>query len=70
MPFSVSELKYISVQLSNYIGPVAKIIVKKKAMQSTSLKELIDISSNELDDHLERNNFIEACMSIVDSTSP
>lgn len=69
-PFSVSELKYISVQLANYIGPVAKIIVNKKAVQSTSLKELIDISSNELDDHIERTNFIEACMSIVDSTSP
>ena len=69
-PFSVSELKYISVQLSNYIGPVAKIIVNKKAIQSTTLKELIDISSAELDDQIERNNFIEACMSIVDSTSP
>ena len=69
-PFSMSELKYISVQLSNYIGPVAKLIVKKKALQSTSLKELIDISSNELDDHTERNNFIEACMSIVDTTAP
>ena len=68
--FSVSELKYISVQLSNYIGPVAKIIVRKKAMQSKSLEELIDISSDELDDQLERTNFIEACMSIVDSTSP
>jgi hypothetical protein len=69
-PFSVSELKYISVQLANYLGPMAKIIVKKKAMQSKSLKELIDISSDELDDHIERTNFIEACMSIVDSTSP
>ena len=66
IPFTKSELKYISVQLSNYLGPMAKIIVKNKAMQSKSLKELIDISSTELDDHLERNNFIEACMSIVD----
>lgn len=66
IPFTKSELKYISVQLSNYLGPMAKIIVKNKAMQSKSLKELIDISSAELDDHIERNNFIEACMSIVD----
>ena len=66
IPFTKSELKYISVQLSNYLGPMAKIIVKNKAIQSKSLKELIDISSAELDDHIERNNFIEACMSIVD----
>lgn len=66
IPFTKSELKYISVQLSNYLGPMAKIIVKNKAIQSKSLKELIDISSAELDDHMERNNFIEACMSIVD----
>jgi len=70
IPFTVSELKYISVQLSNYLGPMAKIIVNNKAMSSKSLKELIDLLSDELDDNIERNNFIDACMSIVDSTLP
>ena len=66
--FAVSELKYVSVQLANYLGPIAKIIVSKKATQSTSLEELIEKLSVELDDDKERYNFIEACMSIVDST--
>ena len=68
--FAVSELKYISVQLANYLGPIAKVIVNKKAPQSSSLKELIETLSNELDDDKERYHFKEACMSIIDSTSP
>lgn len=68
--FSASELKYISAQLANYLGPMAKIIVNKKAMQSTSLKELISLLSDDLDDDKERVNFIQACMSIVDGTPP
>jgi len=68
--FAVSELKYVSVQLANYLGPIAKIIVSKKATQSTSLEELIEKLSVELDDDKERYNFIEACMSIVDSSPP
>ena len=68
--FAVSELKYVSVQLANYLGPIAKIIVSKKATQSTSLEELIEKLSVELDDDKERYNFIESCMSIVDSSPP
>ena len=68
--FAVSELKYISSQLANYLGPMAKIIVNKKAVQSTSLEELISLLSDDLDDDKERNHFIQSCMSIVDSTSP
>ena len=68
--FAVSELKYVSVQLANYLGPIAKIIVSKKATQSTSLEELIEKLSVELDDDKERYNFIEACMSIIDNTTP
>lgn len=68
--FAVSELKYVSVQLANYLGPIAKIIVSKKATQSTSLEELIEKLSVELDDDKERYNFIETCMSIVDSSPP
>ena len=49
---------------------MAKIIVNKKAMQSSSLKELIDLLSDELDDATERNHFIQACMSVVDNASP
>ena len=68
--FAVSELKYVSVQLANYLGPIAKIIVSKKATQSTSLEELIEKLSVELDDDKERYHFIEACMSIIDSSPP
>ena len=70
MAFAVSELKYISVHLANYLGPMAKIIVEKKAMQSSSMKELIELLGNELDDAKERDHFTQACMSIVDNSPP
>lgn len=68
--FAASELKYVSVHLATYLGPMAKIIVNKKASESTSLKELIHLLSTELDDDQERNHFIQSCMSILDSTPP
>ena len=67
--FNESDLNHFSKYLANYLGPVAKFIVDKKASQSTSLKDLVTILSNELDDDRERHNFIQACQPIVSSTS-
>lgn len=67
--FATSELKYVSVHLANYLGPMAKFLVDRKASQATSLSELVHSLSDELDDSKEKNNFIQACMSIVDSSS-
>ena len=68
--FAASELKYVSVHLANYLGPMAKFLVDKKALESKTLTELVQLLSDELDDAKERNNFVQACMSIVDSTPP
>lgn len=64
--FAASELKYVSVHLANYLGPMAKVLVNKKAAESKSLSELVQLLSKELDDSKERNHFVQSCMSIVD----
>lgn len=65
--FAASELKYVSTQLANYIGPMAKILVDKKAAESKNMKELVHLLGDELEDAQERNHFIQSCMSLVDN---
>ena len=61
--FDALELNSVSAQLANYLGPMAKILVKKKAFESTSMNELIKMLGDELSDTKERNEFIQVCMS-------
>ena len=68
--FSASDLKHFSDCLANHLGPMAKIIVNKKSSQSTSLKDLVNILSDEIDNEKERDNFIQACQPIVSNAPP
>ncbi|MDH5435263.1 MAG: toll/interleukin-1 receptor domain-containing protein [Gammaproteobacteria bacterium] len=63
--FAASDLTRIVENLATHLGPMAKIIVSKKAMQSSTLKDLVHALSHELDTEQERDTFIQACLSRV-----
>jgi serine/threonine protein kinase len=48
----------ISKQLAHYIGPIAKIVVKRASSSSNNLRELCDKVAAEIDSDIRRKNFL------------
>jgi serine/threonine-protein kinase len=48
----------ISKQLAHYIGPIAKVVVKRASSSSNNLRELCDKVAAEIDSETRRKNFL------------
>lgn len=58
---SASDLKFVEAQLAGYIGPVAKILVRKASKTAASVEALVGLLADELETAEERNSFIGNC---------
>ena len=56
--FGTAVLDDISLQLATYIGPIAKVVVKRASSGSNNLRELCDKVALEIDSEKNRNNFL------------
>jgi serine/threonine protein kinase len=58
--FGPTVLEDISLQLATYIGPIAKVIVKRASSSSNNLRELCDQVSKEIDSEPCRKKFLQS----------
>lgn len=56
--FSPEALQKVCSQLTLYIGPMAKMMVKKASRQATTIEELYHILAERLSDEYERRKFL------------
>ena len=59
--FQAAELRPIELHLAEYIGPVARHLVKQAASHATGIDDLINRLSAELDGETERRDFAIRC---------
>jgi hypothetical protein len=59
--FGAAHLLHIEAQLAPYIGPLAKHLVKRAALQASSAEDLIARLAIELDAKSDRSSFAERC---------
>jgi len=58
LKYDKAVLEDISLQLANYVGPIAKVIVKRASGSSSSLRELCDKVAQEIDSENYRKSFL------------
>ena len=58
---SAAELRHIEAELAAYIGPLARHLVKRAALRSNDLEELVAGLATELDAEADRRTFTERC---------
>jgi eukaryotic-like serine/threonine-protein kinase len=58
--FGLAVLDDISMQLATYIGPIAKVIVKRASSSSNNLRELCDQVAKEIDSEPCRKKFLQS----------
>lgn len=56
--YDPAVLSDITQQLANYVGPIAKVIVKRASSSSNNLRELCDKVAKEIDSEANRKNFM------------
>jgi len=56
--YDAAVLNDITAQLANYVGPIAKVIVKRASSSSNNLRELCDKVAAEIDSENQRKNFL------------
>jgi hypothetical protein len=56
-----TDLRHIELELANFIGPIAHVLVKKAAARSSGADDLIASLATELDSAAERSLFVERC---------
>jgi serine/threonine protein kinase len=56
--YDPAVLSDITAQLANYVGPIAKVIVKRASSSSNNLRELCDKVAKEIDSENNRKNFL------------
>jgi serine/threonine-protein kinase len=56
--YDTAVLDEISAQLAQYIGPIARVIVKRASSSSNNLRELCDKVAQEIDSESYRKNFL------------
>jgi serine/threonine-protein kinase len=56
--YDSAVLEDISKQLAHYIGPIAKVVVKRASSSSNNLRELCDKVAAEIDSETRRKNFL------------
>jgi serine/threonine-protein kinase len=57
--YDAAVLADISSHLANYIGPIARIIVKRASGSSNNLRELCDKVAQEIDSENHRKQFLQ-----------
>jgi len=58
--YDSAVLEDISAQLANYVGPIARIIVKRASSSSNNLRELCDKVAQEIDSENNRKTFLSS----------
>jgi len=58
---SKEQLRQIEQHLSEYIGPLARVLVKKRASKAQTLIELCEHLAEEIESPTERKRFFSAC---------
>jgi hypothetical protein len=58
--WDAAVLQAIEEQLATYLGPVAKVLVKRTARTSTSFEELLQQLAQQLEDEHQRESFLKA----------
>jgi serine/threonine protein kinase len=56
--YDPAVLSDITAQLANYVGPIAKVIVKRASSSSNNLRELCDKVAGEIDSEMNRKSFL------------
>ncbi|MBC7575564.1 MAG: toll/interleukin-1 receptor domain-containing protein [Herminiimonas sp.] len=64
--FPEAFLALLETQLAAYIGPIARIIVRKSAARTTDQQSLLAALASELDMPVERTAFLAACRQRLD----
>ena len=67
--YDKAVLEDISHQLANYVGPIARIIVKRASGNSRNLRELCDKVAQEIDSDNYRKNFLTSVRKHLRSTA-
>jgi TIR domain len=67
--FQPAELRPIELYLAQYIGPLARHLVKQAASRATGIDDLINQLSAELDGEIERRDFANRCRQFPGSTN-
>jgi hypothetical protein len=61
LSLDVTEMESLERRLAYYVGPVAKLLVKRAALRATSRDELTQMLAAEVDAAPARRQFLEAC---------
>jgi hypothetical protein len=56
--FAAAALQHIELHLARYLGPVAKVLVKRAASRSTNIEDLMLRLANELQSEQDRREFM------------
>ncbi len=63
-PFSPELLSRVEASLSQYLGPVAKVVVKRAALKARDESELYLMVADEIEDPAEKKAFIRRAISV------
>lgn len=61
LSLDVTEMESLERRLAHYVGPVAKLLVKRAAAKASSLEELTQMLAAEVEAAPARKQFLEAC---------
>ena len=67
MQLSTEEMAQAAALLADFIGPIAKILVKKTARSSASRRAFIERIADEIESETERRNFLTRLRKLVPS---
>ena len=59
--FTTEELAQLQATLTNFVGPIAGLLVKRAAVQASDRNALVALLAQELDDETERQAFVKQC---------
>ena len=66
--YDPAVLTEITSQLANYVGPIAKVIVKRASSSSNNLRELCDKLAKEIDSDNHRKSFLQSVRKHIGSS--
>ncbi|HTX23612.1 MAG TPA: toll/interleukin-1 receptor domain-containing protein [Steroidobacteraceae bacterium] len=64
-PLQPALIHEIEAELSTYIGPVARVLVKRAVARATTAEELLAQLAADLDSHGEQQRFTERCRQLI-----
>jgi serine/threonine-protein kinase len=63
--FSVETLQRVESTLAQYIGAVARVVVRRAAQKARDESELYLLLADEIEDKVEKKNFIRKAISAL-----